>query len=216
MVSLLKSFYDAQKEKSVASITHQILEEVIGSHHTRFFRFQLWDGTFWPHDEERSATIILQHPGALRNMLSSQSENALAEAYVRNDFDIEGDMDSAFELVDVLAEKTDRWTQKLKIGHLLHQLPHDQVPQSIPSRVSLSGETHSPERDQEAVQFHYDVSNEFYSLWLDPRMVYSCAYLEAGPMISRRLSGKNSIIFVVNFTYVPVSEFSILDVDGAV
>jgi cyclopropane-fatty-acyl-phospholipid synthase len=32
------------------------------------------------------------------------------------------------------------------------------------------------ERDRRAVTFHYDVSNDFYRLWLDPRMVYSCAY----------------------------------------
>jgi cyclopropane-fatty-acyl-phospholipid synthase len=35
---------------------------------------------------------------------------------------------------------------------------------------------HSPEKDAEQIQFHYDVSDEFYALWLDPRRVYSCAY----------------------------------------
>jgi cyclopropane-fatty-acyl-phospholipid synthase len=34
-------------------------------------------------------------------------------------------------------------------------------------------------RDKEAIQYHYDVSNEFYSLWLDENMVYSCAYFAA-------------------------------------
>src|SRR6185503_10097505 len=37
---------------------------------------------------------------------------------------------------------------------------------------------HSRRDDREAIQHHYDVSNEFYSLWLDPRMVYSCAYFK--------------------------------------
>jgi cyclopropane-fatty-acyl-phospholipid synthase len=35
---------------------------------------------------------------------------------------------------------------------------------------------HTPHKDAEQIQFHYDVSDEFYALWLDPRRVYSCAY----------------------------------------
>jgi cyclopropane-fatty-acyl-phospholipid synthase len=40
----------------------------------------------------------------------------------------------------------------------------------------IRGKQHSLERDRRAVTFHYDVANDFYRLWLDPRMVYSCAY----------------------------------------
>jgi cyclopropane-fatty-acyl-phospholipid synthase len=39
---------------------------------------------------------------------------------------------------------------------------------------------HSRKSDRKAIEYHYDVSNEFYSLWLDPRMVYSCAYFRSG------------------------------------
>ena len=35
---------------------------------------------------------------------------------------------------------------------------------------------HRPENDAEQIQFHYDVSDDFYALWLDPRRLYSCAY----------------------------------------
>lgn len=35
---------------------------------------------------------------------------------------------------------------------------------------------HTPQKDAEQVRFHYDVSDDFYALWLDPRRVYSCAY----------------------------------------
>ena len=45
--------------------------------------------------------------------------------------------------------------------------------------AELSGEVHSIERDRQAVTYHYDVSNDFYALWLDEQMVYSCAYFEA-------------------------------------
>src|SRR5690606_18054307 len=39
---------------------------------------------------------------------------------------------------------------------------------------------HSRKSDRKAIEYHYDVSNEFYSMWLDPRMVYSCAYFRSG------------------------------------
>jgi cyclopropane-fatty-acyl-phospholipid synthase len=41
---------------------------------------------------------------------------------------------------------------------------------------------HTPERDAEQIQFHYDVSDDFYALWLDPRRVYSCAYYREDAM----------------------------------
>ena len=44
----------------------------------------------------------------------------------------------------------------------------------------LSGTRHSRERDRAAITYHYDVGNEFYALWLDRRMVYSCAYFPTG------------------------------------
>ena len=43
-------------------------------------------------------------------------------------------------------------------------------------RRARSLAAHSLERDAEQIQFHYDVSDDFYTLWLDPRRVYSCAY----------------------------------------
>ena len=43
-------------------------------------------------------------------------------------------------------------------------------------RRAKSLAAHSPQRDAQQVQFHYDVSDDFYALWLDPRRVYSCAY----------------------------------------
>jgi len=49
---------------------------------------------------------------------------------------------------------------------------------AAPRRAILHNEEHSPARDQAAIQFHYDLSNDFYGLWLDSRKVYSCAYFQ--------------------------------------
>lgn len=43
-------------------------------------------------------------------------------------------------------------------------------------RRARSLASHSQQKDAEQIQFHYDVSDDFYALWLDPRRVYSCAY----------------------------------------
>jgi cyclopropane-fatty-acyl-phospholipid synthase len=54
---------------------------------------------------------------------------------------------------------------------------------------------HSPWRDARQVQFHYDVSDEFYSLWLDPLRVYSCAYYaEPGASLAQAQRHKLDLI----------------------
>ncbi len=49
-------------------------------------------------------------------------------------------------------------------------------------RRAKSAAAHSSERDATQIQFHYDVSDDFYALWLDPRRVYSCAYYREDSM----------------------------------
>ena len=49
-------------------------------------------------------------------------------------------------------------------------------------RRARSAAAHSLERDAEQIEFHYDVSDDFYALWLDPRRVYSCAYFSNSAM----------------------------------
>lgn len=62
---------------------------------------RLWNGALWPDDRPRPATLALQHPGALARMFSAGTEAGLAEAYLHNDFDIEGDIEAAFENADL-------------------------------------------------------------------------------------------------------------------
>lgn len=50
------------------------------------------------------------------------------------------------------------------------------------ARLSRSRAHHKPEADARQIQFHYDISDDFYALWLDPMRVYSCAYFERPDM----------------------------------
>jgi cyclopropane-fatty-acyl-phospholipid synthase len=57
----------------------------------------------------------------------------------------------------------------------LHALPSGKKERVGRQRAQLNGRRSSLERDRQAIAYHYDVSNEFFALWLDPTMTYSCA-----------------------------------------
>ena len=164
-------------------LTLRILQELTGAEPPRRICVRLWDGSYWPAHAPGTfpATLVLNHPGALRAMLLPGTEVALGEAYLRNDFDVEGDMEAAFELGDVIRAQTEGWSRKLKMAHLLWQLPERSAGVDGAGRESALPDAprHSPTRDQAAVQFHYDLSNAFYALWLDARRVYSCGTFQS-------------------------------------
>jgi cyclopropane-fatty-acyl-phospholipid synthase len=142
--------------------------------------FRLWDGTMWPDERPRAATVVLQHSGSLRAMFSAGTEKGLAEAYLADDFDIVGNIETAFELSDALRQRTaPPWRTAIANYYHLHRLPAKPA-RRLAGRAfaAVGGRRHSLERDQRAVTFHYDVSNDFFRLWLDRQMVYSCAYFE--------------------------------------
>ena len=67
------------------------------------------------------------------------------------------------------------------LARLYRALPNDTIVNTIPrGPARLSGRLHSKERDRAAIRYHYDVGNDFYALWLDRRMNYSCAYFRTG------------------------------------
>ncbi len=155
---------------------------LLGDYQPRDFAVRLWDGTVWEPEPGHPArfTLVIRHPGALRRMFWLPNEVTMGEAYIYDDFDVEGDMEGIFALRDHIANPrlgVNRW---LCCAKLLLSLPRNGHRQLASCRqpARLSGSRHSTERDQKAVCYHYDVSNDFYSLWLDRGMVYSCGYFE--------------------------------------
>lgn len=163
---------------SAVDLTLEILGKITSGISIHAFNVRLWNGIYWPNDRPKPATLVLNRPSALKEMLIGCSEAAVGEAYIREAFDVEGDMVAACELADLLCAQTCGWTQKLSIVALLRRLPDLPVKTDPTREPRLAGAKHSRQRDRNAVQFHYDVSNAFYALWLDPQMVYSCAYFD--------------------------------------
>ncbi len=168
----------AQERQEELRISRSLLDSVIGDS-SRKVGVRLWDQTYWPDDTARPVTLVLNHPGALRSMFLPGTELGLAEAYLYNDFDIEGDIEQVFVLADDLVERTEGWKKKVALARQLLRLPSvDEHNFGARPPAKLSGQQHSIDRDRKAVRYHYDVSNDFYQLYLDKRMVYSCAYFE--------------------------------------
>jgi cyclopropane-fatty-acyl-phospholipid synthase len=149
----------------------------------RPFAIRLWEGTVLPADGAGSFTLLLHDAGSLRRMFHPPVELSLGEAYLRREFDVEGDLPGAFEIMHTARDVLSSPREVMGAVTAYRALPRTAgatgtVPLHPPAR--LSGEVHSQARDQAAVQYHYDVGNEFYQLFLDERMVYSCAFFPTG------------------------------------
>ncbi|MEZ5659271.1 MAG: cyclopropane-fatty-acyl-phospholipid synthase family protein [Burkholderiaceae bacterium] len=119
-------------------------------------RVILWDGSEHPLGDEPRVAIKLRSAKALRYLLPPTLEN-LGEAYVEGEIDAEGDIRDVIDVASRLAEAG----SSSRLG-------------ALPTWAR----THTRQSDREAVHYHYDISNEFYRLFLDEQMVYSCAYFE--------------------------------------
>jgi cyclopropane-fatty-acyl-phospholipid synthase len=129
-------------------------------------------------------TLVFRNPEVVCSAVLGRDPLRLAEAYFRGDMDIEGDFFAALALKDHLealqmsvGEQIGAAASALR----LRSLNSGRQPERI-HRAPSHGRTvkeHSKGENRDAIHFHYDVSNEFYALWLDSGMVYSCAYFEA-------------------------------------
>lgn len=143
------------------------------------FAVRLWDGSCLRSADTALPprfTLICRNPEALRLLFLGQDSLRLAEAYLRNDLDIEGDLFAVVALKEHLQSLPMTWHQRLwnSLFWLLHHLRNTEVLPAYRRSVTR----HTKQENSDAVTFHYDVSNDFYALWLDPAMVYSCAYFE--------------------------------------
>jgi cyclopropane-fatty-acyl-phospholipid synthase len=120
--------------------------------------------------------MVIRHPGALRSLFLSQSERAMGQAYIYDEIDIEGDMESVFPMIEYLKTLRLGAVERARIGAQLLRLPSRNGHSHGRQAVRLQGKVHSIERDRQAVSYHYDTSNNFFALYLVKRMVYSCAY----------------------------------------
>jgi cyclopropane-fatty-acyl-phospholipid synthase len=148
---------------------------------TRSFTVRLWNGAVLQpgRDEGVRGTVVLREPRALEALVPPAAEHRVAEAVLEGLIDLEGD---AIALIEAAA----RWEgprPRLSLAApvlsvMLRRALRREAPASLEAR--LEGGRHSIGRDRDAVRHHYDVSDDFYRLFLDDDLVYSCAYFATG------------------------------------
>jgi cyclopropane-fatty-acyl-phospholipid synthase len=114
----------------------------------------LWDGREVAFSEKPRVTLRLRDSRAA-SALMRPTMLSLAEAYIEGEADIEGSLRDAIKSAEAISKA---------------------IPKPLFQSRGPTNDRHTRSDDRDAIQHHYDVSNEFYALWLDPRMVYSCAY----------------------------------------
>ncbi len=131
-------------------------------------------------------TLVIHHPRVIRLLVLNNNPMLLAESYFSGDIDIEGDFFAAIKLKDTNFIDVP-WYEKLNVLLKSINLPSHNQNQLIDNKNFIANKTimfgdelsaHTKTDNHAAIAFHYDVSNEFYALWLDKSMVYSCAYFE--------------------------------------
>ena len=162
-----------------AGKTLAFLRFLLRDFHPRDFTIELWDETRLPaeHAQFSRFTWKICDPAVLKSIFSSSNRQvALAEQYILGEFDIVGDMEAIFPLADHLIEKDWSASELLQVARRLVTLRAAGQNKKGPFAVALRGPRHEKARDRAAIRYHYDVSNDFYALWLDKNMLYSSAY----------------------------------------
>jgi cyclopropane-fatty-acyl-phospholipid synthase len=120
-------------------------------------RLRLWDGKQIDLSPEPRVTLVVKDP-SLVTQLAHPRLDALGSAYVEGRLDLEGPIETVIEVGDALSRAL---------------LDDSANPEPRCDR-------HDKASDAEAISYHYDLSNDFYELWLDRELIYSCAYYENG------------------------------------
>jgi len=161
-----------------------VVEAVFGPRIEREFDVSYWDGTIEPAGTGSGPEFSLRfaRPGALRRLLLPANELTIAEAFMSGDVEIEGNIESAMGLGDSMGARLQSPGAFARLLPKLLVLPRDSAAEkneAVQSRFSRALKLAGGNRrssDADAIQYHYDVGNDFYALWLDQQMVYTCAY----------------------------------------
>ncbi len=146
----------------------------------RPFAVEFWDGTRLPSTAEGGPTFQVRSPRAAAHVLRAPGQLGLGRAYVSGEIDVD-DMDAVIALLDSWKPPAlDRADQRALLLAAARAAGLTPPPKRPAAELRPSGRRHSKERDARAVRHHYDVSNEFFSLFLDQSMTYSCAIFSRG------------------------------------
>lgn len=173
-----KAKSDAELADSAAKLIDQLADKLDAN-----MSVELWDGRRLPLGRNVTSDHLVKiaSPGVVASLLKGPSLDKIIRHYIHKKIDFEGG--TLFDILQplVFARTRRRLKEISKTEIFKHLSPFLLVKSEVPeSTRTFDGDekgANKTERDEEKfIQFHYDVSNEFYQLFLDERMIYTCAY----------------------------------------
>ncbi|OGU69460.1 MAG: cyclopropane-fatty-acyl-phospholipid synthase [Ignavibacteria bacterium RIFCSPLOWO2_02_FULL_55_14] len=149
-------------------------------------RICLWDGSEVQMGRDRPEfSLTFRSAKAFQELVLSRNPLCLAESYFQGLIDIDGDLYNALKLRHHLTSLQLSLIEKAALAANALRIKPDKTtstgsdtPKWAKTLAQKLGISSSKKLNRDAISFHYDVSNNFYALWLDEQMVYSCAYYE--------------------------------------
>src|SRR5450759_4805675 len=142
---------------------------------SRPFHVRFWDGSAVPATVGEAPTFFVRRPGALAQFIAAPGSLGLGRAYVEGSLAVD-DLEGAFRVVDEWKPPDLSVADRVRLGMAVAVAAAlGGVPRRPGLELILRGPRHSAERDAAAVRYHYDVGNDFFALFLDESMTYSCA-----------------------------------------
>jgi len=161
---------------ALGSTTEPLRAELAAALPERPFELRFWDGSTLPSTSGRGGPIfIVRSPRAVAHALLAPGQLGLARAYVSGELAVD-DIDGVLALLRRWDTPPIAGAAKLRLLLGAVRATGLMAPPPRPAvELRPRGRRHSLERDARAVRHHYDVSNDFFALFLDDSMTYSCA-----------------------------------------
>ncbi len=147
----------------------------------RPFRVRFWDGTeLEPSDGVAPVTFTVRSPQALGHLLRAPGQLGVGRAYATGLL-APDDLDGALEVLDTWTPPPLDGRAKLRLAAAAARaMGLTPLPSAPAAELRPRGRRHSLLRDRRAVRHHYDVSNDYFALFLDESLTYSCAIFSRG------------------------------------
>src|SRR5256714_6303736 len=152
----------------------RLADELSGAATPAGVAVRLWNGyEINIGGENPSCTLEVNTPAGLRALLFRPDSLRLGEAYIHGDIDVVGNLRDVFPVADRIIGRKTSVADQLRVAWSL--LRHSGRANHA---AKLTGDRRSSSRTRKAISYHYDLPVEFWRLWLDSQLVYSCAYFE--------------------------------------